>query len=81
MFNLFLPTVNFRYFHFWFIAHLSCCGSGVTTIHDLLNLRGKTNLKNKVELVNKALLSYHISKESIGAGKIDIVQRIEAEEG
>jgi hypothetical protein len=64
-FNLFLPTVNFRYFHFWFIAHLSSCGSGVTTIHDLLNLRGKTNLKNKLELVNKALLSYHISTESI----------------
>jgi hypothetical protein len=28
-----------------------------------------------VELVNKALLSFHISEESIGAGQIDIVRR------
>jgi hypothetical protein len=37
-------------------------------------------LENKVELVNKALLSYHISKDSIDAWPIGIVRRIEAKE-
>jgi hypothetical protein len=71
--------MDFRYFHFWFIAHFSCCGSGVTNIYDSLYLRDKTNLKNRVELVNKALLSYQKSKDSIVAGQIDILRRMEAE--
>jgi hypothetical protein len=31
---------GFRVFDFWFIAHLSCCGSGVTSIHDCPILHG-----------------------------------------
>jgi hypothetical protein len=54
--------------------------SGVTTNHDSLNLRRKTNLSNRVELVNKALLSYQKSKDSIDAGPIGIVRRIEAKQ-
>jgi hypothetical protein len=43
------------------------------------HLRDKTKLKNRVELVNKALLSYQKSKDSIGAWPIDIIGQDEAE--
>jgi hypothetical protein len=53
---------------------------GVTSISRLANLRDKTKLKNRVELAITALVSYQKSKDSIGAGPICIVRRVEAKE-
>jgi hypothetical protein len=41
-------------------------------------LHGTTDFNNKVVSVNIALHAYHISKESIVAWLIDVVQQIEA---
>jgi arylamine N-acetyltransferase len=54
--------------------------TSLPTNHDSLNLHRKTNLSNRVELVNKALHSYQKSKDSIDAGPIGIVRRIEAKQ-
>jgi hypothetical protein len=61
-------------------VHLTSFGSGVTSIYDSLKLRDKTNLKNRVDLVKIALLSYQKSKDSIDAGPLCIVRAIEAKE-
>jgi hypothetical protein len=62
--NLFLPTVDFRVFGFWFIYHLSRGGSGVTNSYDWLTLRGMTDLSKSRGLVNKALFTLFIDLAS-----------------
>jgi hypothetical protein len=51
----------------------------IPNLHDSLLFHGMTDFRNKMGLVNKALIMYRISKDSRASEPIDIVRRIGAQ--